>query len=225
MSKDTEGNIYGGLEFLPITLFSNKLKVLIVGGGKGAFIKCRNLYKKCLDLQIVATNFIMEFNEFTEGVTIINGHYEEAMILDKHLVIVAIDNNEHVHKIIEDCERHNKLYINSTNFKSGMGLLPTKVESENIMVALNTKGGNPKGALFIKEILSETIGQLDDFIKFTTDIRNNFNINIEIKKEIISFVNSGDFKFFFDKGQQLNILQMFYDDILMEGKDEINSSN
>ena len=39
MSRDITKDIYGDLNYAPITLFGNKLNVGIIGAGRGALIK------------------------------------------------------------------------------------------------------------------------------------------------------------------------------------------
>ena len=89
MSKNIEGDIYGMLEYMPINLFSNKLSVGIIGGGRGAFIKAKTLQANGAKVEALSLEFINEFSELE--IKCIKGSYDKKFILDKHLIIIAIN--------------------------------------------------------------------------------------------------------------------------------------
>ena len=43
MSENFDGDIYEKIEYMPITFFANTLRVGIIGGGRGSYIKARTL--------------------------------------------------------------------------------------------------------------------------------------------------------------------------------------
>ena len=43
MSKNFNGDIYEKIEYMPITFFANTLRVGIIGGGRGSYIKAKTL--------------------------------------------------------------------------------------------------------------------------------------------------------------------------------------
>ena len=136
--------------------------------------------------------------------------YDKKFIEDKHIVIIAISDEETIDNIISDCNSLAKIYINSSNFKNGMGVIPVKRESKNISLSINTKVGNPKGAVMLADKLQKEIESYDDFMKFTGVIRNTVVMEKAEKLKLLSFVNNEDFKYIFDKGKGKIVLELFY---------------
>lgn len=213
MSKNITKDIYGNLNYAPITLFGNKLNVGIIGAGRGALIKARNFYNKGSNIEVLSLEFLDDFYKFDANrVKLIKGCYNTKFIKDKHIIIIAVSENELINKIKMDCEEQHKIYINSSKFNDGMGVVPVSRESKCISAAINTKIGNPRGAVLIADLIVEYIFELDNFIKFTGEIRNDLNFEGKIKDSLLKFINSKDFKFFYDKNKMINVLKLFYDD-------------
>ena len=213
MSRDITKDIYGDLNYAPITLFGNKLNVGIIGAGRGALIKIRNFYNKGSNIEVLALEFLDDFYELdTNRVKLIKGCYKTQFIKNKHIIIIAVSESELINKIKLDCENHHKIYINSAKFKEGMGVIPVSRESKYISAAINTKVGNPRGAVLVANLITEYIFELDEFIKLSGEIRNNLKFEEKTKDSLLKFINSKDFKFFYDKNKIINVLKLFYDD-------------
>ena len=112
-----------------------------------------------------------------------------------------------------------KIFIDCSNFKDGMAVVPVQREISNISFALNTKVGNPKGAVLAAEAAMETLKEYDDFIEYTGLIRNkakNLDYN---KKEIIDFISTEDFKFIWEKNKSELALKLFFGKYIIEKLD------
>ena len=208
MSENFDGDIYEKIEYMPITFFANALRVGIIGGGRGSYIKARTLSNSGVEVEVLSREFIEDFHSIS--VTLIKKEYDKKFIEDKHIVIIAISDEETIDNIISDCNSLAKIYINSSNFKNGMGVIPVKRESKNISLSINTKVGNPKGAVMLADKLQKEIESYDDFMKFTGVIRNTVVMEKVEKLKLLSFVNSEDFKYIFDKGKGKIVLELFY---------------
>lgn len=216
MLENLESDIYGEIAYAPITLFGNKLNVGVIGGGKGAFIKTKSFYNKGSSIEILSLNFIDEFNKLkSENVKFIKAAYYKEFINDKHIIIIAIDDKKVISQIKADCEELHKIYINSSQFKAGMGVIPVSRESNNITVAINTKVGNPRGSIMVADAIKEVIDEYDYYVYFTGKIRNNSTLDKNTKDELIKFINCKDSKYFYDKGKFIQVLQLFYDEDIL----------
>lgn len=225
MYENTEGDIYERLKYVPISLFSNKIKIGIVGGGRAALIKARGLYEKGCTIEIVSLEFLEEFNKFNdERIVLKKESYIESFIDDKHIIIIAINDNEMIKNIIEDCNNKCKIFINSSNFKEGLGVIPVSRETESLAISINTKEGNPKAAVFAADYAKETLKDLDQYIKFTSKIRNYINVSKDIKKELLDFINSEDYRYFYNKNKGLLVLKLFFGEEIVEIIKDINKS-
>ena len=211
MYKDIKEDIPVTPKSINISLFGNKLKVGIIGAGKGALIKVRTFLDKQCNVEVLALDFIEAFKELEdENVKLIQGTYNRGFINDKHIIIIAIDDKEVVNEIIKDCDSLSKIYINSTSFKEGGGVIPVTKESATMTICVNTKLGNPKASVFMANKILDFISEYDDLIKFTSDIRNNINIDKIVKEELINFINTEDFEFCYKKDKHIQVLRLFY---------------
>lgn len=213
MPEYSKANLHGELSYAPITLFGEKLKIGVIGAGRGALIKVRNFYNKGSKIEVLALDFLEDFYKFNgDKVKLIKGNYNKDFILDKHLIIIAIDDDSVINEIKNDCEKLCKIYINSSKFKEGMGVIPVTRESKFITVAVNTKVGNPRGSVMVAESITESLEEFDEYIRLTGEIRNSLFLDKEIKDDLLKFINSSDCKFFYDKDKIFEVFKLFYDE-------------
>ena len=66
MSKAVKENLHGELNYAPITLFGEKLKIGVIGAGRGALIKVRNFYNKGSNIEVLSLDFLEEFYTFNK---------------------------------------------------------------------------------------------------------------------------------------------------------------
>ena len=212
MFKDIEKNIPNRkIDYIYLALMSHKLRVGIIGGGKAAFIKAKNFIAKGCYVEILSRTFLDEFiNIESKNIVLNRDSYNKKFIEDKHIIILALDDDKLRNEVSRNCEEEFKIFIDCSNFKEGMAIVPLQRETSNISIALNTREGNPKGALLVAEAAMKTISKYDDFIKYTGLIRNkakNFNCN---KKEIIDFINTEDFRFIWEQDKSELALKLFF---------------
>lgn len=226
MPEYSKANLHGELSYAPITFFGEKLKIGVIGAGRGALIKVRNFYNKGSEIEVLALDFLEDFYKFNgDKVKLIKGNYNKDFILDKHLIIIAIDNDSVINEIKDDCEKLCKIYINSSKFKDGMGVIPVTRESKFITVAVNTKVGNPRGSVMVAESITESLEEFDEYIRLTGEIRNSLFLDKEIKDDLLKFINSSDCKFFYNKNKIFEVFKLFYDEDIVSkikslGKEE-----
>ena len=61
--------------------------------------------------------------------------------------------------------------------------------------------------------LAEKAHTVDKYIEFTTTIRNKVRKNYSIKNQVLEFIFSEDFRFFFEKGQGEQVLKIFFEEV------------
>ncbi len=198
------------VEYSLISLFSNKIRIGIIGLGKAGIIKAKHFYAQGASIEILTKENYMENIPFNgDRVKIINKSYEKNFLKDKHIIIIAIDDNNVRDIIKKDCEELSKIYIDSSSFKEGMGAVPSQIHGNNAIIGANTLGGNPRGAVFLANKLKETLNKYDDFIGFTTKIRNSIE-DSRLKKEVAEFICTDEFYFFYKKGVGEEIIKLFW---------------
>lgn len=194
-----------------IALKSNKVRILIVGGGRAAFIKSKAFTKTGCSLSILSPKFsedVLNLKSY-ETIEFIKNNYSKEYILDKHLVVIATENEEENRKIRNDCDAWSKLYIDCSDKDKSLCFNSFQRESKTMVLALNNKVGCPKATSFIGEKIKKQLEIYDNYIEYVTCIRSNIK-NHGLKDEIMDFVCTNDFHFFFEKGYGNLILSMFY---------------
>lgn len=211
MFKNSEEDILNrGVNFSLISVFSKKLRVGIIGAGRGGFIKAKHFFNEGCSVDVLAKEIGEEFKELKgENIKIYIKEYDKSFIKNKHLVIIAIDDKNKKEQIKKDCQEESKIYIDSTEFMEGMGSIPMQKDLKNIVVGINTRGGNPKGSRFIAQKVEEELLKYDDFIGYTTILRNKCK-DSGIKKVLTDFISTEDFFFFYKIKKSNIILKMFF---------------
>jgi len=200
------------INYTMISLLSNKVNILIVGGGEAAFIKCRAFSKEGCNITVVAKEFSLEFNTLKDfyNIKLINDEYGESHVDQNHIVIIATDNKETNQTIKNYCDKKCKLYVHCEDYKQGLFVTPVQRDTPNMKFALHTKNASPKTSLFMSKIIEDKLCEYKDFIDYTFSIRNRV-MDKKQKKEIMNFVCSEDFYFFYALGAQNAILKLFYE--------------
>ncbi len=213
MPRDNRENIL--LDYAFISLIAQKINVIIIGGGRGGYIKAKSFLQKGYNVSVISKEFDQKFKALYGEIYLIEDIYRTEYILDKHLVIIATDDEMLNQKIKEDCEDYYKIYLDSSNFREGQFITPVEVKSDNIKVGVHTAVGSPKTSVFLGKKLKDTIDQYDDFVKYIGTLRNDILKTSKDRKlnlEIMNFVNSDDFYFFYKKNKHRLILKLFWRD-------------
>lgn len=211
MDNDNRKDIYDEkINFSYIALRSDKLRVGIIGGGRAGTIKARHFVKNKCYVEILSMTFDNNIIELAkcepERLKLINDSFKFEFLRDKHLIIIALENEELKNKIKKYCEDNFKIYIDSACFTEGMGAVPMEQSTKNITFAINTKQGNPKGAILLSNKVKKLLEEYDDFIEFIAKIRSRAKELPEYKRDIIEFICNDTFKEAFNKGESESAL-------------------
>lgn len=218
MSEYNRENIQNEIEYSFISLFSKKIRIGVVGAGKAGTIKIRHFVKNKCYVEVLSKEFskdILELSELNNNLKLISQEFDYHFLKDKHLIIIALDDSTIKEKIKKYCDDNYKIYIDSTDFKKGMAVVPAERSSKAVNIAVNTKDGNPKGAVWAAEKLRKVMMKDDDYIEFTTQIRNKAKDIPQYKNEIINFVFTEEFRESFNKGKGIeSIKDKFSEEII-----------
>ena len=197
------------LEKIYFSFFTKSIRVGVIGGGKAAAIKVKTLTNKNIYVEVLAKEFSEEILSINSNkLILVKSTYSKEFIKNKHLIIIAVNDDKLTDEIKNDCEEEYKIFINCTDFKRGMGAIPVQKDLNNISFGLSTKQGNPKGALLAADLAFKALIEIDDFIGFTGKLRENIK-KLDNKKELINFIVSDDFKYFWNIGKDRIILNLF----------------
>lgn len=196
--KDIQDRVRESIDYSYISLISSKIKIGVIGGGKGGQIKVRHFVNNKCRVEVLSGKFSDDLvklsQEFPDNLKLIYEEFNVEFLKDKHIVVIA-SNDEKINDFIRTyCDENYKIYIDSTDFTKGMGVVPAERSTRTMNFALNTKMGNPKGAVLMCNKVKDYIDRYDDYIELTTRIRNNAKDFDEYKKEILSYIYSVEFE-------------------------------
>lgn len=216
MFKDIRENILKeNIDYTYLSLISKKTNVGVIGGGKVGYIKAKNFLSKNCNVEVLSLDFTKDFEEL-KNIKVIKNSYYKDFIKNKHIIVIATNNSILNQEIKKDCEEAYKIYIYVEDYIESMAIAPVQRNLNNISFAVNTNYGNPKGALMIAERVEEILQEYNDFIGYSSLIRNSAKKINESKNDIINFVCSEDFKYIYEKKKDKIVLEMFF------GKEVLN---
>lgn len=212
MDEDNRKDICDeGIDYSYISLISKKLRVGIIGGGKAGAIKTKHFVNNKCYVEVLSNTFEEEIielsNAFKDRLRLRNEELSFQFLRDKHIIIIALEDETIKGKVKSYCEENYKIYIDSSNFTDGMGAVPIQKNTKNITFALNTKYGNPKGAILVSNKVKSLLEEYDEFIKYVGIIRNRAKTFPKYKKKIILFINNEEFKKSFNEGKSESLLK------------------
>lgn len=201
MYEDNRKDIHSEeIDYSYISLISSKIRIGIIGGGKAGAIKTKYFINNKCYVEVLSHTFSEEIIELSktsmERLKLINEEFSYEFLSDKHLIIIALDDDILKDKVKKYCDENYKIYIDSSNFIDGMGVIPIQRNTENISFALNTKYGNPKGAVLVSNKVKNILEEYDNFIGFVGKIRTRAKEFPRYKNEILKFIVTDDFKKF-----------------------------
>lgn len=218
--KDIQDEVLEEIDYAYISLISQKIRIGVIGGGKGGQIKTRHFVNNKCRVYVLAKNFSDELIELSkensEYLTLIDEEFNIEFLKDKHIVVIASSDRELNNLIRKYCEENYKIYIDATDFIKGMGVIPAERSSRTMNFALNTKKGNPKGAVLMCNKIKNYISAYDDFIELTGRIRNNAKEFEEYKKDILSYIYSSEFEESYKQGTYEDALKKRYSSEIAE---------
>lgn len=213
MFKNIENGVQLTSETLGyLSIKYNKLNVGIIGGGKAGFLKAKKFILNNSNIEVLSKDFIDEFKLIkSKKMKLLESEYSEEFILNKHLIIIAINDDKLRKKIVNDCDRFSKIFIDCTDAKNSLTKMPFQSETENFSFGITTKNANPKMSVLVAKKICEVLKEYDNFEAFTYDVRCKARSKV-YKKELLEFVITDEFKEIWENGKAKLVLKLFYDD-------------
>ena len=180
MLVEERNNLY------PIFLKAHQLEMLIVGGGKVGLEKLSFLLKSSplANVQLVAPEINKEILELAKGhqVKLVKESFDNTFLKNKHLVIVATDNEAKNIEIYNECKGRNLLVNLADNPRYCDFYLGGIVTKGNVKVAISTNGKSPTTAKRLRQFFEEVIPEnIDDLVKNLNTYRKSIKGNFEEK--------------------------------------------
>ncbi len=199
-----------------ISLNGMNTKVLVLGGGNGALIKTKTLLDNGFIVHCISKEFTAKFKELDyayPSLRLLYNPFTNELLDDYHLIVICTSDDEFNDSIKSICNSKNKIFIDTTMPENSKAILCATRRSKNIALGIRINGKNPRASVFLCNKGKEYLKEFDNYIEFITHIRNNVT-NFNNKNEILNFVCSEDFLFFFNKGCHIQIMELFYPELI-----------
>lgn len=193
-----------------IAISGRGTKVLVIGGGKAAKIKINSFLKRGFTVHCISKDFSSDIIIIkNKNFLLLNREYEDNIIDDYHLIVICTNDLNFNKRIMLKCNEKNKIYIDTTVPEESRGILCASRETKSLSFGIKIKAKNPKAAVFLADKTKQYLGKYDEYIDFISKVRNNIK-DSEYKIEILEFICSEDYIFFYEKGYGEHILNLFY---------------
>ena len=211
MPKNNKQDFYeiNKMNYGMISLLSSKTRIGVIGAGKAGILKAKHFLSEGFTVYMINDIDIkdkekLQFIHTNKNLIFNVQSYNKDFLVDKHIIIICINDSNTREIIINDCEELSKIYINCSDYKDGNAITSAQLSFNSMVVGINTKYANPKGAVFIADKIKNNISEYDEFIEYTSQIRNRVKYQ-EIKNEVLNFIINEDFYFFFKK-KKVNLI-------------------
>lgn len=176
---------------LPIYIHSEKITVLLVGGGSIALRKLKSLHAAGAKVDVIATTLSDEFREFvfTHRINCLEKSYELGEATPYDLVITAT-NDEIVNEAVQKDASH--LVCRVDHVEKGNVVIPATIRRGRLVLAVSTGGASP---MLAKKIMLQLEKQFDNqyesYLEFLVEIRQTYRGNKQLLQAVVDerFIN------------------------------------
>jgi precorrin-2 dehydrogenase/sirohydrochlorin ferrochelatase len=164
------------MKYFPLYLKMDKIKVLIVGGGKIATEKLEKILDFTTDITIISPFICDEAKEYIEKnyLTFVLRKYKLNDIKEFDIIVVAVDDLGLQKEIFEECKLYNKLCNSVDSVDYCNFIFPAYIKKGGLTVSISTSGKSPAVAKHIKKYLANKIpDEIGDFLEYMNGLRNS----------------------------------------------------
>lgn len=141
----------------PIFLKLDGVKCLVVGGGKVAFRKARELLDAGAKITVVAPRLNRELRRLGAKLKIFEREFNPTDLDNVSIVIAATDSDE-VNQLIFREAKNRGIWVNVVDSPELCDFfLPARVKMRNLEVAISTLGKSPLAARLIRDFIKKKI--------------------------------------------------------------------
>lgn len=147
------------MEFLPISINIANKQIVVVGGGRVALQKVKNLVRYGAKVRVVAPKILSEIRAF--DLEIIESSYSANQISDAFMVYACTDVTEVNNKVVYDCNSQNTLCNNTADRNQSGFVSSAIVRSESLTVAINSRNQSPRETKAFKHQIEEQLAEAE----------------------------------------------------------------
>ncbi len=164
------------MKYFPLYLKMDKIKVLVVGGGKIATEKLEKILDFTNDITIIAPFICDGAKEYIEKnhLPFSLRKYEINDIKEFDIIVVAVDDLMLQKEIFDECKLYNKLCNSVDSVDYCNFIFPAYIKKGGLTVSISTSGKSPAVAKHIKKYLANKIpDEIGEFLDYMDNLRNS----------------------------------------------------
>lgn len=150
------------MRFYPVGLDIKNKKVIIVGGGKIAERKTRNLLPYKSDISLVSPDLTDELQKLAERkkISYFKKKYSTTDIKNAFLVFAVTNDGTVNRKVFNDAKKQNILVNVCDKTELCDFIIPAVIKKNGLVIAVSSDGKNPKLSRRFKEVIENEFTSL-----------------------------------------------------------------
>lgn len=201
------------MTYMPVMLNVQKVRVVIIGGGRVGYRKAKSISEYCDDIIVVSTVFIKQFLDMKVNriKLTISKEKDIERFLDNNSIVIIATNNKSINDIVERVCLRRRLLFNKVDERTSPFIFPASFNNNGLVVSVSTMGKSPSLSKFLRDVLKgetqkyaealpvlERIRGLKEFAEIS-DKRSIF-IDILHDSEFWKFISEGKYQEAFEQG-------------------------
>ncbi|NPA32476.1 MAG: bifunctional precorrin-2 dehydrogenase/sirohydrochlorin ferrochelatase [Aquificae bacterium] len=163
------------MPLFPLFVDLSKKRVLVVGGGKVATRKVKNLLPFTGNITIVSPKLTEELRDIVKsrGLKYVKRRFRSSDLKDKDVVIVAVDDERLQRRVFRLCERR-KILCNAVDSPEYCNFIfPALVRRGDVVIGITTSGRVPALSRALRERLEACVPEgIEDALRRLSRIRS-----------------------------------------------------
>ena len=148
------------MKLYPLNLNIENKNCVVIGGGKVAFRKIRDLLEAGATVKVTAPEICADVEElFQRGeISWTREKFSEELLGDEIILIAATDNPE-VNRQAAAAARTKKILVNVVEGADGNFNVPSKIRRGELLLTISTGTNSPAFSKFVREMLESELGE------------------------------------------------------------------
>lgn len=175
------------MNYFPIYLRMDSIKVLVVGGGNIALEKLEKIINFTSDIEVIGKEINSECESFLQeyNLKFAKRAYKFGDINRFDLIVVAVDDLNLQSDIFDECKKLNKLCNSVDSVDYCNFIFPAFIKEGGVTIAISTSGKSPAVAKYLKTYLKSKLpSDLASFLDYMDELRKSLPKGVERMKHL-----------------------------------------
>ena len=144
----------------PINLNIVGKRCIVVGGGKVAFRKIRDLLNAGAIVKVIAPKICADIEElFQRGEIFLTRKNFSPDMLDDEFILIAATDNPEVNHLATESAQSKKILVNVVSGTGGNFFVPSKIQRGDLLLTISTGQNSPAFSKFVRLMLEDELDE------------------------------------------------------------------